>query len=151
MANIMSYRPWEDVARFNSPDDPLEDIFRGFFVRPMGVDPRAGRAAPFRVDVTENENAYRVLAELPGMKKEDIGVTIDGATVTIAAETKREKTANDGEKALWSERFYGKLQRTFTLEQEVDQANAQARYADGVLELTLPKSAATSAKRITVD
>jgi len=150
MANIINHKPWDEVARFNPLEDPFEDFFRGFFVRPMGMEPRWGRAAPFKVDVTENENAYRVLAELPGMKKEDIGVTIDGATVTISAETKHEKDAKEGEKTVWSERYYGKLQRAFTLDQEVDQAKAQARYADGMLELTLPKSAATSVKRIAV-
>ncbi|MDH5537109.1 MAG: Hsp20/alpha crystallin family protein [Betaproteobacteria bacterium] len=150
MANIISYKPWDEVARFNPLEDPFEDLFRGFFVRPMGMEPWRGRAAPFKVEVTENENAYRVLAELPGMKKEDINVTIEGATVTISAETKQEKEAKEGEKAVWSERYYGKLQRAFTLEQEVDQANAQARYADGVLELTLPKSKAASTKRIAV-
>lgn len=150
MANITSYKPWDEVGRFGSMDDPFEDLFRGFFVRPMGYEPRMARAGAFKVDVTENDNAYRVAAELPGMKKEDINVTIDGATVTITAETKREKEAGEGEKAVWSERYYGKLQRAFTLEHEVDEAGAQARYSDGVLELTLPK-AASPAKRITVN
>jgi HSP20 family protein len=101
------------------------------------------------VDVSENERAYLLRAELPGVKKEDINVSIDGDTVSISAEVKREKDAN-GEQMLRSERYYGKLYRAFTLGQAVDENSAQARYVDGVLELTLPKKAAVQAKRIAI-
>ena len=63
---------------------------------------------------------------------------------------KNEKEAKDGERTLRSERYYGKVYRAFQLGQPVDENSASARYADGILELTLPKKAATSAKRITI-
>lgn len=84
------------------------------------------------------------------MKKDDINITIDGDTVAISAEVKHEKDVKNGDRVLRSERHYGKLYRAFTLGQAVDEAGAAAKYADGVLELTLPKKAAVQAKRITI-
>ncbi len=89
-------------------------------------------------------------AELPGVKKEDIQLSIDGAQVTLAAEIKREKDAKEGERVLHTERMYGKVSRSFTLPQDIDEGAAQAKFADGVLELTLPKKAAAQKKQITI-
>ena len=140
MGSIMRYGPFEDA---------FDDLFRGFFVRPVSVDAPAG-AAQFRVDVSENEKAYTLRAEIPGVKKEDIHVTIDGDTVAVSAEVKNEKEVKDGERVLRSERYYGKVYRAFTLGQAVDEAGTSAKYVNGVLELTLPKKAAAQAKRITI-
>jgi HSP20 family protein len=137
------------ITRYSPLDEAFDDLFRGFFVRPVSYEKPAG-AAQFRVDVSENEKAYTLRAELPGVKKEDINVTIDGDTVAISAEVKSEKEVKNGDRVLRSERYYGKLYRAFTLGQEVDESGTQARYADGVLELTLPKKAAAQAKRITI-
>src|SRR5262245_50458933 len=138
-----------NVTRFSAFDDSLDDLFRGFFVRPVSYDGPAG-AAQFRVDVSENENAYTLRAEIPGVKKEQIQITIDGDTVAISAEVKNEKEARNGDRVLRSERYYGKVYRAFTLGQSVDENSAAAKYADGVLELTLPKKAAVQAKRVTI-
>ena len=138
-----------NITRFNPLDDTLEDLFRGFFVRPVSYEGPAG-AAQFRVDVSENENAYTLRAEIPGVKKEDISVTIDGDTVAISAEVKNEKEVKNGDRVLRAERYYGKVYRAFTLGQAVEEAATAARYANGVLELTLPKKAAVQAKRITI-
>jgi len=138
-----------NIARFNPFDDTIEDLFRGFFVRPVGYEGPAG-AAQFRVDVSENDSAYTLRAEIPGVNKEDISVTIDGDTVAISAEVKNEKDVKNGERVLRSERYFGKVYRAFTLGQAVDEAGANAKYANGVLELTLPKKAAVQAKRITI-
>jgi len=100
--------------------------------------------------VSENEKAYTLRAELPGVKKEDINVTIDGDTVAISAEVKSEKDVKNGDRVLRAERYYGKVYRAFTLGQAVEEAGTHAKYADGVLELTLPKKAAVQAKRITI-
>ena len=137
------------VTRFSGFDDTLDDLFRGFFVRPVGFDSQAG-AAPFRVDVTENESAYRLHAEIPGVKKDEIQITVDGDTVAISAEVKHEKDAKNGDRVLRNERYYGKVYRAFTLGQSVDETSTSAKYADGVLEVTLPKKAAVQAKRITI-
>ncbi len=140
MANITRYSPF---------DDAFDDLFRGFFVRPVSYDAPAG-AAQFRVNVSENEKAYTLRAEVPGVKKEDINVTIDGDTVAISAEVKQEKDVKNGDRVLRLERYYGKLYRAFTLGQAVEEAGTSAKYADGVLELTLPKKAAAQAKRINI-
>ena len=102
------------------------------------------------VDVTEQANAYQVHAELPGVKKENIHVSIDGAQVTLTAEVQREQTTQEGQRVLHAERVYGKSTRRFTLPQEIDEATAQARYIDGVLELTLPKKVPVASKRLTI-
>ncbi len=137
------------LTRYNPIDDAFEDLFRGFFVRPLSFEAPAG-AAQFRVDVTENDNAYTLRAEIPGVKKDDIQITIDGDTVAVGAEVKNEKEVKDGERVLRTERYYGKVYRAFTLGQTVDETSAAAKYADGVLELTLPKKATVQAKRITI-
>lgn len=104
-----------------------------------------------RLDVTENEKAYTVKADIPGVKKDDISVRIDGNVVQIDAECKSEKeTKGNGDKVLRSERYFGTISRTFSLAQDVDEGNVQARYADGVLTLELPKKAAPSTRKITI-
>jgi|ERR1043166_8074645 HSP20 family protein len=141
-----------NITRFDPFGESLEDLFHGFFVRPMNLEGRQSTApvAQFRMDVTENDKEYRILAEIPGVKKEDINVTINGNEVAVSAEVKNEKDIKDGDTALRSERFYGKVYRAFTLGQDVDEAGAQAKYADGVLELILPKKAVASAKKLDI-
>jgi HSP20 family protein len=138
-----------NVTRFSPFDDTIDDLFRGFFVRPVSYEGTHG-VAQFRVDVSENDQAYVLRAEIPGVKKNDINVSIDGDTVAIGAEVKNEKDVKNGERVLRSERHFGKVYRAFTLGQPVDEATASAKYNDGVLELTLPKKAAVQAKRITI-
>ena len=115
--------------------------------------------APIKIEVTEDLSSYRVSAVLPGAKKEDIHIEVDQKEVSIMAEIKRENIApadaaknavKDGERVLHSERFYGKTSRVFSLAQDIDEAAVEAKYADGVLTLVLPKKAPVSAKRVTV-
>jgi len=103
-----------------------------------------------RMDVVEDATGCTIKAEIPGMKKEDIVVSIDGNNVSISAEAKHEKDATEGEKLLRSERYYGSVSRMMTLPFDVDPAKAEASYEGGVLTLTLPKAAGGEAKRITV-
>ena len=138
-----------NLARFNVLDNTLDDMLRGFFVRPMNFEPTAA-PAQFRVDVSENEGGYTVRAEIPGVKKDDIHVAIDGNQVEISAEVKNEKEVKEGEKILRSERYYGKVYRAFALASDVDEAATEARYADGILELRLPKKTSAKAKRIAI-
>jgi HSP20 family protein len=134
-----------NIARFDPFNSIVDDLFKGFLVRPVAYDsPRLS------VDVTEKNGAYLVTADLPGVKKEDIHVDIDGAQVTLTAEIKRGKETTEGERVLHAERVYGKVTRSFTLPQELDEAKAEAKFRDGVLELTLPKKAAAARKAITV-
>lgn len=136
------------IARFNPVESTLDELMRGFFVRPMNYEPSA--PAQLRLDVTESDNTYVVLAEIPGVKKDDINVAIDGNQVEISAEVRSEKEAKEGDKVLRSERCYGKVYRAIALPQEVDESAVQARYAEGILELTLPKKQPAAAKRITI-
>ena len=127
-------------------DNLFNDLFRPAFV----LDNRPADIARIRVDVKETGDAYTVDAEIPGVKKEGIHVEIEGNEVTIAAEVKNEKETRDGERLLRTERFYGKAERRFVLPQEVDEAKASAKFADGVLELTLPKKQAVASRRIEI-
>jgi HSP20 family protein len=142
------------VTRFDPRIDPIgemvDDLFRGFLVRPVAYEGRGEALARMKVDVAEKNGDYKVTAELPGVKKEDIQVSIDGAQVTLAAEVRQEKEASQDERVLHTERVFGKVSRSFTLPQEVDEAGAQAKFRDGVLELTLPKKAAAQRKQITI-
>jgi HSP20 family protein len=141
-----------NVTRFDPFNELVDDLFKGFFVRPVAYEGRAGEGLMprMKVDVAESNGAYTVTAELAGVKKDDIQVTIDGAQVTLAAEVKREKEASQEERVLHTERIYGKVSRSFTLPQEVDEAKAEAKFRDGVLELTLPKKAAAARKQVTI-
>ncbi|HZQ72546.1 MAG TPA: Hsp20/alpha crystallin family protein [Burkholderiales bacterium] len=139
-----------NVTRFDPFNDLVDDLFRGFLVRPLAYEGRGEALARMKVDVAEKNGEYKVSAELPGVRKEDIQVSIDGAQVTLAAEVKQEKEASQDERVLHTERVFGKVTRSFTLPQEVDEASAQAKFRDGVLELTLPKKAAAQRKQITI-
>jgi HSP20 family protein len=140
MANVTRYTPF---------DDTFDDLFKGFFIRPMSLDNQTP-AQQVRMDVTEDDGAYNVRAEIPGVKKDDINVTIDGNQVAITAEVKHSHEDKQGEKVLRSERFYGKVYRAFSLAQDVDETSAQAKYNEGVLELRLPKKAVVSAKKLAI-
>lgn len=145
-----------NVTRYARFDDAINQLFRGFVAQPVNVDGQES-AAKFRVDVAESDTAYTLHAELPGVKKDDIKISIDGDQVAISAETaaqkEEEKAVKDGERAtrlLRTERYSGKYYRAFALGIAVDEDATSARYVDGVLELTLPKKLAAAAKRITI-
>lgn len=137
-----------NLTRFNPVDDAFDDLFRGFFMRPVRME--GVPEMQIKMDVKEDDKGYTVHAEIPGVKKDDIHVSIDGNQIAISAEVKQEKDVKDGEKVLRSERYYGKVSRAFTLAQDVDEGAAQAKYNDGVLELTLPKKAVTKARKLTI-
>jgi len=139
MATLTRYRPF---------DDTLEDFFKGFLVRPLAFE---GPSAPqVRVDVKEDDGAYTVYADMPGVSKDQINVTIDGNQVAISAEVKRNREDKQADKLVHAERYVGKVHRAFSLAQDVDETQAQAKYNDGVLELRLPKKAAVSARKLTI-
>lgn len=140
MGNITRYDPWDD-------------LFRGFFVKPVDMPPGMSVLNPqqIRMDVKEEKDAYRVHAEMPGVKKEDIHVTVEGNQMSISAEVKQEREVKEGERVLRSERYFGQVSRVFQLGHEVDEARANATFTDGVLELTLPKKAvAAGSRRLTI-
>jgi HSP20 family protein len=139
MTALQVYGPFADAG--------FEDFVRGFF-QPARHLRQA--AAPIKVDVTEKGDAYVVKADLPGVRKEDIQVTIEANHVTISAEVKRESEQKDGERVVRSERYVGAVSRSFVLPVEIDEAASNARYEDGVLELTLTKKAEAQARKLTI-
>jgi HSP20 family protein len=140
MASLIPYDPFGDPG--------IDELFRGFF-RPLRLE---GRNAPvnIKMDITEDDKSYTVHAEIPGVSKDDIHVTIEGNQVTLGAEVKREKDVKDGERILRSERYYGSAYRSLTLPTEVDEASSGAKYDKGVLELKLAKKPALAGKRLNV-
>lgn len=147
MLNINRYDPLSDV---------FDDFFKGFFVQPVARNGTYERrdhnesVRPARIEVIEQGAEYKVLAELPGVKKEDIKVQIEADQVSISAESKVEREAREGERVLHSERYYGAYSRVFRLGQEVDESKAAAKFENGILELTLPKKEVAAAKQISI-
>lgn len=149
MTRVSIYDPFADV---------FPTLFRNFFSETAGEQSgqgaqgaQAAQAMPMRVDVHEADDSYLVRADLPGVPKESIHVDIDGNRVTIRAEVRRESEQKDGARVLRSERYYGSLARSFALADEIDDDKADARFENGVLELTLPKKAVASAKRLQIN
>lgn len=141
MARIQLYDPFADAA--------FDGIVRTFF-RPLRTE-RNGAQAPrsFRIDVSENDKGYVVHAELPGVAKDDIQVTVEGDQVTIAAEVKRDERP-EGDRALHVERYAGALFRSFTVASELDETASEARFENGVLELRLAKKAPVAGRKLTI-
>jgi HSP20 family protein len=148
MANsLMRFDPLWDLARFDPFRSSIDDIFGDFplFSRLHGVE----STQMIRIDVSETDKNYIVKAEIPGAKKEDIKVAVDGNKVSISAEMKEEKEINN-ENTMYRERRLGQQSRSFSLPQEVDDQISQAKYEDGVLQLTLPKKSATATKYVAI-
>lgn len=143
MANIVRRDPF-------AVDDLFDDLMKGFFVRPVRY-PGGETPVQIKMDVKEDDKAYTVHAEMPGVKKDDIHVHVEGNTVSISAEVRKETEQKEGEKVIHSERYYGKVYRSFSLGQDVDDAAAKAKFDNGVLELTLPKKAVSAARRLNVE
>ena len=123
--------------------------FDGSFERLVGNLLDNAPQAP-RMNVVESDSAYRVEAELPGVTREEIKISVDKKRVSIEAESAVASEAADGEKALLTERAVRKYARVFSLAGEVDDAAAVAKFENGVLSLTLPKKAVDQPKQISV-
>lgn len=151
MANITRRSPHSgDIARFD-PFYNVEDWFdwfKNFGMRPLSMDME--NAPTIKMDLTENDTAYTVRAQIPGIKKEDVRVQIDGNRVSISAETKQEKEEKEGARVICRECHQGAVYRSFSLGSDVDETKAQAKYENGTLELTLPKKSGKTAKQIEV-
>lgn len=141
---LTTFEPFADLLSF----DPLrgfDDLFREF----RGPALLRQEAPPIRLDVDETDQAYSVSAEIPGVRKEDIKVEIDGTRVAITAERKRETEERHGN-TVRGERHWGRQYRSFNLQCPIDDAKAEASYENGVLKLTLPKKAGATTQRVTI-
>lgn len=146
MSGITRWNPFEGLSRLD-PSAEMGEMLRGLGLQSL----RKGAPMPMemRTDVSEHDGAYQVNVEIPGARKEDIDVSIDGRQVSITVETRSEKREEKG-KAIHTERYEGTAYRAFTLPEEVDRTKASARYEDGVLRLTLPKQGGVPTHRVAV-
>lgn len=151
MNNLVRFTPLGDITRFDPmlDFDEMFDRFARTAMRPLAWRDMETMEPTIRMDVAEADDAYVVKAEIPGVKKNDIHVSIEGHTVSISAEVKQEKETTEG-RMLRSERCFGKTMRTFRLDQDVIEDKAEAKYADGVLELKLPKKNGAPHKEIVI-
>lgn len=144
--NLTRFDPVSELSRFD-PFNGLENFFRDFKLKPWGDIEAEAR---IRMDVSETEKTYIVKAEIPGVKKEDIKVNVERNQVSIDAESTKEVEEKEGKRIVRSERYFGHQYRSFTLPHEIDDEKVEAKYHDGVLELTLPKKGNSNGKQITV-
>jgi HSP20 family protein len=140
MRNLISYEPRTETG--------FDELFRGFF-KPVRVE---GATTPvvIKMDVTETDNGYLIHSEMPGVKKEDIDIAIEGNQVTLTAEVKQAWEKKQGDRVLRNERYFGNIYRSFTLPAELDESACEATYDNGVLELKLVRKAAAPGKRLAI-
>ena len=138
------------VSRSGLFDDFLKDFAPAFYVRPLHGD-ALPEPSQIKIDVKEDDAAYTVHAEVPGVPKEDIHISIDGNVVSLRAEVRQHDEKKEGEKVLRSERYYGAVARSFQLPVDVDATQAKAKYDNGVLTLTLPKKQGNKTQRLMID
>lgn len=139
------------MTRLTQYDRPtrIDDLFRNLFLQPTSM---LGKYVDLsiRADVSEDDKAYTIKADIPGVKKEDIDVKINGNQLFIHAEVKQEKVQKKEERVVQSERYYGEVSRSFTFDQDINAAGAEAKYDDGVLQLTLPKASGSALKQLKI-
>lgn len=145
MNQLTHWNPFKSMAK-SAPLGDFEDLFPTFGMRPL-LDRL--QVPDIRLDVSETDSGYAIKADIPGVKKDDIDVSIDGRQVTINATTS-EKSERKGMASLYTERCEGQVYRSFTLPSEVDAKAAQAHYENGVLDLTLPKKSNGNERRIKI-
>ncbi|MDO8905719.1 Hsp20/alpha crystallin family protein [Hydrogenophaga sp.] len=138
------------ITRSGLLDDFFKDVAPGFFVRPLHGDSLPS-PSQIKIDVKETPSVYTVVAEVPGVPREDIHVTVEGSVVTLRAEIKQEDSQRQDEKVLRTERYYGAVSRSFQLATDIDNQNARAKYENGVLTLTLPKKVALAGQRLNIE
>lgn len=145
--NLTRFDPFRDLMRV-SPMHRMEE-----FLRDWGPGMALGELQDIptvRCDVNETDQAYTIHAEMPGMRKEDIKVDVNANRVTISAETQEKKEQKEGEKVVRSEIYRGQMYRSFTLDHDVDESRAEAKYQDGMLELVLPKRADRTGQKLEI-
>lgn len=151
MNSLIRFNPLSEITRFDPfmEADDLFDRLASTALRPSWRSLETMEPV-IRMDLSDEGAEYVVKAEIPGVKKDDIHVSIDGDMVSITAEIKQEKETTESGRMLRSERCYGKAMRSFRLDQDVMEDMVKAKYADGVLELKLPKKNVATRKEIAI-
>ncbi len=146
------YRPRSIEDQFGRlVENMFEDMFAPFTPVGAGLSQwqAEGISAP-RLNVTENDTAFEIEAEMPGVKKEDVKVAIENQRVTIEGESKRDTERREGDNVVYSEHGARKFMRSFMLPADVDEATAAAQMENGILKVTLPKKQGGAATRLTI-
>lgn len=136
------------ISRSHLFDDLFKDFTSGFFVKPLQTEVLPA-PSQIRMDVKESQDTYTIEAEVPGVAKENIHVTIDGNTVTVNAEVRKDEIRS-GESSLCSERYYGTVSRSLSLPASINSQQSRAHYDKGVLTLTLPKTSPSSTRELQI-
>ncbi|HEY1089963.1 MAG TPA: Hsp20/alpha crystallin family protein [Burkholderiaceae bacterium] len=131
-------------------DEILQGLPGGFYLKPLHGDPLPA-PGNIKINVKESAEAYTVQAEIPGVDKNDIQVSVDHNIVTLRAEIKQFDKNSSNERLLREERYYGSVSRSFQLASDIDESKVKARYEQGVLNLTLPKKEMAASRRISVE
>jgi len=135
----------------NRWNDDFGNLFENFLQPMRWAEEEAGQGIAPRLDVVERDNEFVVKAEMPGMKKDDIEVSLENGVLTITAETKSETEEKEGDRVIRQERRYGQYLRSLRLGKEIDEKKVKANYKDGILELVLPKAEEVKPKKIAVN
>jgi len=138
------------IARGSLFDDLFKDVASGFFVRPLHGESLPS-SSDIKIDVQENDSDFVVHAELAGVSKDNISVSVEGSVVQIRAEVQQKDEKRDAGRLICSERYFGAVSRAFNLPSEVDSSQAKAKYTDGVLTLTLPKKTHSTSKKLLIE
>ena len=136
------------VAR-NPFDSLFNEMTPGFFMRPLHGE-ELPSPSQIKIDVSEKDNTFYVNAEIPGVAKEDIDLSISGDVVSISAEIAQHDEQKEGNKILRSERYFGSVSRSFQLPDKVKVDEAEASYENGVLKLVLPKLIGSESKKLEI-
>jgi HSP20 family protein len=147
--NPMAVERWDPFREAVSLRDAMNALFQESFLRPSSVPGHAG-SVPLPLDVSENQNEFVVKASMPGIRPEDVQITVLGDALTIQGETKDEQERK-GERWHVRERRFGAFHRSITLPTAVDSDKAQAQFEHGVLTLTLPKSETAKPRQIKIN
>ena len=141
-----------NIARFETVDNIFNDMFKGFYVHPAGLPERLVRDSQIsiRIDVQENDKDYKVHADIPGVSREDVKVSVDGDLVTITAERSKKEEEKEGGKVICSERSHGVVSRVCRVEHEIDVDQTQAKFENGVLEMTLAKKSSSQSRQLKI-
>lgn len=129
----------------------FDDLFEGLFTPRRVSRSFESNALVPAIDVAETDSGYLIQAEIPGVKKEDLNVSVQDGVLTINAESKYEDEEKKGGRVVRQERRYGKFVRSMRLGKDVDSSNVKAEYKDGILELKLPKLEEVKPKKIAID
>lgn len=133
--------------------DAMNELFANSFVRaPWSAPSGEGwRGFAPALDLSETNDGYKLEVAVPGLKAQDVNITVEGNVLTIGGEIKQEQTSKDDERTYHhTERYYGKFQRSITLPSRVDAQNIQASLNDGILHVELPKVEEVKPRRIEV-